>query len=355
MRKRGRKKAIMILSFLLALPIVFRVLLYIEPVVSVYAQKAAFVSAGVNFIDGSVELIKKEIEKEEPVINFLDGGGNIEDLEVEKQPEIPPENSGPIKRITYKATESTAYVDIGDNAYIKNSTKLTPEQIQKAAASKYEFKIQKKSKEPQVLVMHTHTTESYEDTERDFYDKSYNSRTTDNNKNMVSVGNKIAQELEKAGIAVIHDTTLHDYPSYSGSYDRSRVTVQNILKKYPSIKVVLDVHRDAIEQSDGTRVAPVTTINGKSCAQVMIINGCDDGDMNYPDYLKNLSFSSALLRQMEKDYPSLARPMLFTYKLYNQNLTTGSILLEMGGHANSLEEAQYAGELVGKSLAKLLV
>ena len=116
----------------------------------------------------------------------------------------------------------------------------------------------------------------------------------------------------------------------------------------------MDIHRDAIEQQDGTRIAPVANINGKNAAQVMIISGCDDGTMGYPNYFQNLKFAAALQSQMEADYPGLARPLLFDYRKYNQHLTTGSILLEMGGHANSLEEAVYAGELVGKSLANLL-
>ena len=95
-------------------------------------------------------------------------------------------------------------------------------------------------------------------------------------------------------------------------------------------------------------------IGEKNAAQVMIISGCDDGTMNYPNYLKNLSFACALQSQMETDYKGLTRPLLFDYRKYNQNLTTGSILLEMGSNSNSLEEAVYAGELVGKSLVKVL-
>ncbi|MDE6598592.1 MAG: stage II sporulation protein P, partial [Oscillospiraceae bacterium] len=211
-----------------------------------------------------------------------------------------------------------------------------------------------KSQEPQVLIMHTHATESYEPYERDFYDASFNSRTTDRSMNMAAVGDKIAEQLEAAGIGVIHDTTLHDYPSYNGSYDLSRETVQKYLEEYPSIKVVLDIHRDAIERESGERIAPVAEIDGKNAAQVMIICGCDDGTMNMPDCMKNLRFACMLQRQMESDHPGLTRPVLFDYRKYNQDLTTGSILIEMGGHANSIEQAEYSGELVGKSLAKCL-
>ena len=95
-------------------------------------------------------------------------------------------------------------------------------------------------------------------------------------------------------------------------------------------------------------------MNGKNAAQVMIISGCDDGTMGYPNYFQNLKFAALLQSQLEADYPGFARPLLFDYRKYNQHLTTGSILLEMGGHANSMEEVIYAGELLGKSLVNAL-
>ena len=147
---------------------------------------------------------------------------------------------------------------------------------------------------------------------------------------------------------------MHDYPSYNGSYQRSAITVKNILAKYPSIKVVLDVHRDAIQTKEGVRTAPVANINGKNAAQIMIISGCDDGTMGMPNYMKNFRFSSLLQQQLESDYPGLTRPILFDYRNYNQQLTTGSILLEMGAHGNSIDEALYSGELMGKALVKAL-
>lgn len=201
--------------------------------------------------------------------------------------------------------------------------------------------------------MHTHETESYEPYTRDFYDSSFTSRTTDDSMNMAAVGDKIAEQLEGAGIGVIHDVTKHDYPSYNGSYDRSRVTALDILAENPSIKVVLDIHRDAIERPDGTRIAPTVEINGKNAAQVMIISGCDDGTMGMPNYMKNFRFASALQQQLEEDFPGLTRPVLFDYRQYNQDLTTGSILIEVGGHANSIDEALYSGELIGRALADL--
>jgi stage II sporulation protein P len=208
--------------------------------------------------------------------------------------------------------------------------------------------------QPQVLIMHTHTTESYEPYERKKFDPTFNYRTTDESKSVVAVGEAIVKQLERAKIGVIHDTTIHDYPSYNGSYNRSAETVKEILDKYPTIKVVLDIHRDAINSSSTTLMQPTVTINGKKAAQVMIISGCDDGTMGMPDYLQNFRLATAFQTQIETDNKGLTRPILFDYRNYNQGLTTGSLLIEVGSHGNTIEQAVYSGELIGKSIATTL-
>ena len=159
--------------------------------------------------------------------------------------------------------------------------------------------------------------------------------------------------LNAAGINTVQDTTLHDYPSYNGSYERSNETVRGWLEKYPSIKVVLDVHRDAIEQEDGTRLKPTLQTEEGPAAQVMIICGADNGG-NIPNYAQNLRFAAAWEAAMEAQTPGLTRPVMFAYRYYNQDLTTGSLLIEVGGHANTLDEAVRAGGLAARALASLL-
>lgn len=168
------------------------------------------------------------------------------------------------------------------------------------------------------------------------------------------VGDHIAAQLEASGIGVVHSDAVHDYPSYTGSYARSAETVKGILARYPSIKVVLDIHRDAIG-SGGIIKQPVAEINGRKASQVMIISGCDDGTMGMPNYMQNFRFASLLQQQMETDYPGLTRPILFDYRKYNQDLTTGSLLIEVGSHGNTLEQSAYAGDLIGSSLARALL
>lgn len=262
-------------------------------------------------------------------------------------------HSGTIVEKTYGGYTSSQYINLEKSGMVRNCTSLSNETLLNESKLMPEFKIATDGT-PQVLIMHTHTTESFEPYQRNFYDASFSSRTTDVTKNVVAVGNEIENALKDAGIGVIHNTTVHDYPQYDGSYQRSCETVKQILAENPTIKVVLDIHRDAISLENNTRIAPVTTIDGKKAAQMMIISGCDDGTMNMPNYLKNFRFASLLQQNIESDYPTLTRPVLFDYRNYNQELTTGSILIEIGSHGNSIDEAVYTGQLVGKSLAKAL-
>ncbi len=262
-------------------------------------------------------------------------------------------NGGQVLQTCYKQYKGTQYFNLDNGGQVKNLTSIPSDTLLNESKKRPQFVIETYS-EPQVLIMHTHTTESYEPYEREYFDKSFGYRTTDSEKNMVMVGDAITEQLENMGIVTIHDTTIHDYPSYNGSYERSAETVKSILKEYPSIKIVLDIHRDAIS-SEGTLAQPVTEVDGKKAAQVMIISGCDDGTMNMPDYMYNFRFASMLQQQMESDYNGLTRPILFDYRKYNQDLTTGSLLIEVGSHGNTLEQAEYSGELIGKSLSRVLL
>lgn len=275
------------------------------------------------------------------------------DVGPEPYPDSLESRDGTITAMCYGSFRGDSFINLDRAGQVRNVTSLPNSALLEESRLAPDFKIERDDT-PQVLIMHTHATESYEPYERDFYDSSFNSRTTDPNMNMAAVGDAIALQLEAAGIGVIHDVTMHDYPSYNDSYDRSRVTVQKILEENPSIKIVLDIHRDAIERENGERIAPVAEIDGKNAAQVMIISGCDDGTMGMPNYLKNFRFASLLQQQLESDYAGLTRPILFDYRKYNQDLTAGSILIEVGGHANSIDQAVYSGELIGKSLARCL-
>lgn len=259
--------------------------------------------------------------------------------------------SGAIQRKTYKATEGSQYITLASGAAVQNCTEDSNEVLLAAASELPPLQIEFDTPDPQVLIVHTHATESFEPYQRSYFDEDFPSRTQDPSHNMIAVGDVLAQTLANNGISVVHDGTLHDYPAYTGSYDRSEETIRATLKEYPSIKIVIDLHRDAIADADGTRIAPAAQIDSKSAAQFMIIAGCDDGRFNMPNYMENFKLAALLQNTAEEMYPGLARPVLFDYRNYNQHITTGSLLIEVGSHANSLDEALYTAELLGNSMA----
>ncbi len=364
-------KIILMLCSLAAFPFLVYITITNMPGLTAAAQKMAVLAAGISMPEGTAAMFESATESSytsaneqvESELNEIFSSETASEASSAKavssetysaDTSSKPKNAGTINRVTLTAGSAPTYIALSNGASIKNCTSLSYNKVKKTANQKPKFVISGNG-DPEVLIMHTHTTESYEPYTRNWFDPSYSSRTTDKTKNVVYVGDKIEAELQKSGIGVLHDFTIHDSPAYTGSYERSAKTVKKYLKKYPTIKVVLDVHRDAIRPDSKNRTAPVAKINGKNAAQVMIISGCDDGTMDYPNYLENLKFSSMLASQAQKDYKNLMRPVLFDYRFYNQNLTTGSILLEMGSDSNSLEEAAYAGELIGKSLSKVLL
>ncbi|MDE6092599.1 MAG: stage II sporulation protein P, partial [Ruminococcus sp.] len=259
---------------------------------------------------------------------------------------------GTIVRTTYGKYSGNSFFNLDNGGQVNNQTSIPNETLLSESRCGADFTVEN-TDEPLVLISHTHTTESFEPYVREYYDANFNYRTTDETKNMVMVGDAIQAELEAQGIGVIHARTIHDYPSYNGSYGRSRETILPILEEYPSIKVVLDIHRDAVS-GEGVAYQPFVEIDGKEASQIMIISGCDDGTLGMPDFMKNFHFACRLQERLENDYAGLTRPILFDYRHYNQDLTTGSLLIEVGSHGNTLEQSQYAGQLIGSSLGRLL-
>ena len=280
----------------------------------------------------------------------------VEQYFVALQPdEARPADAGAVTEQQFGQGSGEKYIPCGAGS-IKNNTRQTAADIAAEAAQPLPFAIEKDSAAPQVLIMHTHATEDYRLSAGLWFTPGDGARSTDRSINMCAVGQVMADTLNAAGICTLHDETLNDYPSYTGSYANSRAVVQQYLAQYPSIKVVLDVHRDAIERENGTRCAPVCTVDGRQAAQVMIICGCDNGtSVQLPAWRQNLRFAAAWERSMEVKYPGLTRPVLFSYRFYNQDLTTGSLLIEIGGHGNNLNEALYAGYLAAQGLVETLL
>lgn len=240
-----------------------------------------------------------------------------------------------------------------NKVYLKNSTGIDID-ISSELNKKINVDI-KKTIEPEVLIFSTHTTESYMLEDRNYYTDKDATGTTDPSKNVVQIGSIIKQNLEQNGFSVIQNSTIHDHPKFSGCYDRSAETVKSYLKKYPSIKIVIDLHRDSVNYDDGTKVKPTIEIDGKKAAQVMLVAGCEAGAVEgFPNWRENLRLSMKLHQTIEYMYPGLARAITFTARKYNLHLTTGSLLIEIGTEANTLKEAEYSAKLVSNALIKLL-
>ena len=205
--------------------------------------------------------------------------------------------------------------------------------------------------DPTVLILHTHTTESYTK-DGETYTETSAYRTLDENHNMLSIGDMVAELLEREDIPVIHDRQIHDYPSYSGSYVHSRNSIEEILSQYPSIRLVLDLHRDALEK-DGRQYRPVVQMDGVSAAQLMLVVGTDISRKDHENWQENLALALRLQVQLERIAPGIMRPLNLRTQRFNQDLSPGALLVEVGAAGNTREEAQKAAEILAKALISL--
>ena len=243
------------------------------------------------------------------------------------------------------------YLVVGD-VYINNRTDLPLD----AAAFDGTFDAALLQEEgPQVLILHTHGSEAYTMPEGESYVPSGDCRTTDCGYNVVRVGDELAAVLEEAGLSVLHDPTLHDYPEYSGAYGRSLDAAEAYLEQYPTIQFILDVHRDAISDGDGTPYKVVSSVAGVNAAQMSFVIGTDGGGLEHPRWRENLKLAAAIQQRLLDSFPTLMRPITVRNSRYNQHLTTGSLLVEVGAAGNSLDEALLSARLLGRAVADVLL
>ena len=255
----------------------------------------------------------------------------------------------PVSSLTISGLES-GYQGSG-TVYLRNETDLT---IDTAALLGKPSPVKLSGTGVQVLILHTHGTEAYTPDAAYPYAASDPDRTVDTSRNVVRVGAEIARILEEHGIAVAHSTALHDYPAYSGSYNRALEDISRFMKDNPSIKVVIDVHRDAMVSQNGTKYKTVADIDGKPAAQLMLVAGTDRGGLSHEKWRENLVFQLKIQDRMNTRYPGIMRPVNIRAGRFNQHVTTGSMLLEVGTSGNSLGEALYSAGLFAEELAILL-
>lgn len=203
---------------------------------------------------------------------------------------------------------------------------------------------------PQVLIIHSHTSESYTPSEGFEYEASGDYRTLDNAHSVVAVGDMLAETLEANGISVIHDTTCHDYPSYNSSYANSRQTIERELAAHPSIVMVIDVHRDAAEEV----FRETAEVEGQTAAKLMLVVGTDEGGLSHPFWRENLSCALKLQALANRRYPGLFKSLALRASRFNQDETPASLIVEVGSTGNTLPEALTAAEYLGNVIAELL-
>ncbi len=246
----------------------------------------------------------------------------------------------------------SGYVNGGGIALFNRTGKTVD--LAAVAAAGTGLRFQAAGQGPQVLLIHTHATESFARDGTEPYTETGTAHTTDSSYNIIRVGDEVARIFAEQGISVLHDTEFYDYPSYNGAYDRSRAAVEGYLARYPTIQMVLDIHRDALVGSDGTVYKPVLQVDGVKTAQVMLLVGTDDAGASFPDWTEHLALAMEIQGQMNALWPGLARPITLRTARFNQQLTKGSLLVEMGSHGNTLEEVLAGARLFARAAGQVI-
>lgn len=243
---------------------------------------------------------------------------------------------------------------ISGGLVIKNSTSYT---IDTSQLINQGSPITLQSGQPQILIIHTHSSEAYTPAGLDKYVASGTSRTLDPDYNVIRVGDELSKIFESYGLNVIHDREIYDYPSYTGSYTRSGAAVEAYLQQYPTIKIVIDLHRDALG-TDDVIYKVVADETGVCASQIMLLVGTDDSGLEHPNWQQNLRLALYIQNAVTFTYPTLMRPVQVVSARYNQNLAPGSMILEVGSSGNTLQEALAAirlfGNTAGPALAELI-
>ena len=245
---------------------------------------------------------------------------------------------------TVKITNPKGYTTVG-SVYIKNSSGKT---VDTTALTDYSPPAAA-AEGPQVLIIHTHGSEAYTLPKGQSYVSTGNYRTSDTSCSVVRIGDEIAAVLSSYGISVLHDRTLYDDPLYNDAYSRSAAGAQGYLEKYPSLCYILDIHRDAVEDAQHNQYKLVAEEDG-TVAQMSFVIGT-----NHDRWQENLSLAVAVSEMVQAEFPTAMRPIILRSSRYNQHLSPGALLLEVGAAGNSLDEAIHSGRIFAAALAEVIL
>lgn len=182
------------------------------------------------------------------------------------------------------------------------------------------------------------------------YEATGNYRTTNLNYSVARVGTELTNYLKEKGFNVTHNTTYHDYPAYSGSYARSLNTLEGLLEG-KNAQLVFDLHRDAVGSSN--EYAPTIKINDNYVAQIMFVIGTNGGGLEHPNWVQNLKMAVKIQEKANEMYPGLFRPIIIRNSRYNQHLTNGSSIIEVGATGNTMEQCILSMQCLSNVLAEV--
>ena len=289
---------------------------------------------------GVIDSIKSN-EKEEGEENSQNSQNNQE--KQEENEDIEEAKTG-IETEVIKTNVPEKYTSEYNGVKIRNETdniKLTEEML------KPEVDINMKN----ILIYHTHSCESYTQTENYKYKASGNFRTTDINYSVVRVGTELTKYMNHYGYKVVHDTTLYDYPSYNESYDRSLKGVAKLLEKNEDTDILFDIHRDAIGDS---KYAPTVKIGDEEAAQMMFVIGSNGGGSEHDNWNENLKLAIKIQEKANELYPGLFKPIILRDSRYNQQLAKGASIIEVGATGNTMEQCLNSMKYLSKVLSEVL-
>ena len=205
---------------------------------------------------------------------------------------------------------------------------------------------------PTVLILHTHSTESYTRSPGEVYEETSAFRTLDEGYNMISVGDHLARLLEAGGVEVVHDRELHDYPSYNGSYNHARKAIARYLEEYPTIRLVLDLHRDA-SGDNANQMVTSATVDGQEAAQIMLVVGTNSSGLSHPNWEQNFSLALKLHTQLERINPGICRYVNLRSQRFNQDQSPGALIVEIGAAGDTHDKALLATEVLAEAVLAL--
>lgn len=268
-----------------------------------------------------------------------------------------------------KAVPAMAYVETGQDVNLfafpqpspgatLKSVEVEPEELPQPGDIRIEVVRRTHSPEQKkrVLIYHTHTWEAYEPTPENSYTQTERWRTKDNAYNVVKVGDVLAQELTKLGMEVVHDATAHEPPVLSTAYTRSLQTLEAYRERGEIFDYYIDLHRDAYVASMAGHNS--VTDGEQSLARIMVLIGKGTGASGgeafeqKPNWEINIVLAQAITDALNAQVENLCYPVKTKTGRFNQHISEGALLIEVGNNMNTLEEAMASMPYLARAIVQ---